>query len=182
VPLSWMTLGLDYQLWGMDPIGYHLTSLLLHAANAVLVYFLARRLLSATIDARPRPRTLTVAAAVAALLFAIHPLRVESVAWITERRDVLSGFFGLLTVLLYLRAVDRAEVRKRWYAASVASFGCALLSKAITMTIPALLLILNRYPMRRLGGDSGWTSQRARRVYRELTPFAILATATALLS
>ena len=182
VPLSWMTLGLDYELWGMDPIGYHLTSQLLHAANAVLVYFLARRLLSSSLDAGLRSTTITFAAAVAGLLFAIHPLRVESVVWITERRDVLSGFFGLLTVLLYLRAMDASETRKRWYAASVAAFICALFSKAIAITIPVVLLILNFYPMRRLGGRRGWRSQDARRVYFELTPFVLLATTIALLS
>src|SRR5687768_12877128 len=90
VPLTWMTLGLDFELWGMDPFGYHLANTVLHAANAVLVYVLARRLLPL---ARPAPGSetveLTVPCALAALAFAVHPLRVESVAWITERRDML---------------------------------------------------------------------------------------------
>src|SRR2546421_8049438 len=105
IPLTWMTLGMDYLLWGMNPVGYHLTSLLLHAANAVVFFFVVRRLLT---RALPSPSehgyALAVSSGVAALVFAIHPLRVESVVWVTERRDVLSGLFYLLTILLYLRA------------------------------------------------------------------------------
>jgi hypothetical protein len=110
-PLSWLTFSLDYWLWGMDPFGYHLTNILLHSANAVGFYFLASRLLvmaSPPSDALP----LKLAAGLAALLFAIHPLRVESVAWATERRDVLSGLFLLLTVLSYVKAVG-AETKPR---------------------------------------------------------------------
>src|SRR4029077_12245536 len=89
-PLSWITFSLDYLLWGMEPFGYHLTNLLLHSANAVLFYFVSRRLL--TIAAPVSSAVLTnLAAGFSALIFAIHPLRVESVAWATERRDVLSG-------------------------------------------------------------------------------------------
>lgn len=108
IPLTWMTLGLDYLLWGMNPFGYHLTSLLLHAANAVVFFFVVRRILTLALPSpSERRHALAVAAGVAALLFAIHPLRVESVAWVTERRDVLSGLFYLLTILMYLRACER---------------------------------------------------------------------------
>src|SRR5262245_7519230 len=83
-PLSWMTLGLDYVVWGMRPAGYHVTSLVLHVVAAVLVYFIARRVLAAALPMVADDSTqLAVAAAVAALLFAVHPLRVESVAWVT---------------------------------------------------------------------------------------------------
>ena len=85
IPLTWMTFGLDYLLWGMKPFGYHLANLLLHTANAVVFYFLARRLLGVALP-RPGDRGqagLTLAAGGAALLFALHPLRVESVAWAT---------------------------------------------------------------------------------------------------
>src|ERR1051325_8616141 len=124
VPLSWMTLGLDYELWGMNAAGYHLTNLLLHVANAVAIYFVARRLIGlARPEARERrPRTVSLAAAFAALFYAIHPLRVESVAWATERRDVLSGFIYALCVLAYLRAVDQGNQRRRWYMVSLAGF------------------------------------------------------------
>lgn len=183
VPLSWMTLGLDYQLWGMNPAGYHATNLLLHSANAVLVYFLARRLLVlATPDLDAPADRVTGAAVLAALFFAVHPLRVESVAWITERRDVLSLFFYLLGILAYLRSVQGAGARRRWYAVALAAFVCALLSKATSVTLPGVLLMLNVYPLRRLGGPAGWWSNASRRIYAGVLPFAVLSVATAALS
>jgi len=117
IPLTWLTLGLNYTLGGMTPWGYHLGNVLIHALNAGLLFFVARRLLN--VAAVPAPAgapgeaghgtsagagTLAVSlgATAAALLWAVHPLRVESVAWITERRDVLCGFFYLLAVLAYL--------------------------------------------------------------------------------
>ena len=155
-----MTLGLDYGVWGMNPAGYHLTSLVLHAANAVVVYALSRRLLALSMSGSlvDSSRWLTVGAAFAALVFAVHPLRVESVAWATERRDVLSGFFYLSSLLAYLRWRD-SNSRRRTYWIALALFACALLSKATSMSLPAVLLILNVYPLRRLGWSSGWWSE-----------------------
>jgi Tfp pilus assembly protein PilF len=174
MPLTWMTFGLDYLLWGLQPFGYHLTSLLLHAANAVVLYFVALRILSVAL---PAPgdlghRRLAVSAVFAALLFALHPLRVESVAWATERRDVLSGLFYLLTILVYLRACERGRGRP-W--AAVGLFACALLSKAMAVSLPVVLLILDVYPLRRLGGARGWWGESARRIYLEKSPFVLLA-------
>src|SRR5256712_3914638 len=178
IPLTWMTLGLDYLLWGMNPVGYHLTSLLLHAANAVVFFFVVHRILTLAL---PNPSengdALAVSAGVAALVFAIHPLRVESVAWATERRDVLSGLFYLLTILLYLRASERGERGRGWYWGTVGLFACALLSKAMAVSVPVVLLILDVYPLRRLGGSTGWWSEPARRVYVEKIPFVLLAAA-----
>src|SRR5437870_975953 len=178
IPLTWMTLGLDYLLWGMNPVGYHLTNLLLHAANAVVFFFVVRRLLT---RALPSPSehgyALAVSSGVAALVFAIHPLRVESVAWVTERRDVLSGLFYLVAILLYLRACERGARGRGWYWLSVAVFGCALLSKSMVVNLPIVLLILDVYPLRRLGGAVGWWSEPARRVYVEKIPFVLLAAA-----
>jgi Tfp pilus assembly protein PilF len=182
VPLSWMTLGLDYVLWGMNPAGYHLTNVLLHTANTVLLYVIARRLLTVVRSEGSNDRTIDLAAAFAALLFGIHPLRVESVVWITERRDVLSGLFYFLCVLFYLKSRDKIDNDRRWYWLAVIVFPFALLSKATAVTIPAVLLILDIYPLRRLGGDSGWWTDSARRVYIELTPFVLLAAATSALS
>src|SRR5437899_58399 len=178
IPLTWMTLGLDYLLWGMHPLGYHLTNLLLHAADAVVFVFVVRRLLT---RALPSPSehgyALAVSSGVAALVFAIHPLRVESVAWVTERRDVLSGLFYLVAILLYLRACERGARGRGWYWLSVAVFGCALLSKSMVVNLPIVLLILDVYPLRRLGGAVGWWSEPARRVYVEKIPFVLLAAA-----
>src|SRR5437016_5956927 len=178
IPLTWMTLGLDYLLWGMNPVGYHLTSLLLHAADAVVFFFIVRRLLTRALPSpSERGYALTVSAGVASLVFAIHPLRVESVAWATERRDVLSGLFYLLTILVYLRDCERGERGRGWFWLSVAVFVCALLSKSMVVNLPVVLLILDVYPLRRLGGALGWWSARARRVYVEKIPFVLLAAA-----
>ena len=178
IPLTWMTLGLDYLLWGMNPFGYHLTSLLLHAANAVVFFFVARQILTLALPSpSERGHALTVSTGVAVLVFAIHPLRVESVAWVTERRDVLSGLFYLLTILVYLRACERGERGRGWYWLSVAVFVCALLSKSMVVNLPVMLLILDVYPLRRLGGTIGWWSEPARRVYAEKIPFVLLVLA-----
>src|SRR5216117_3621169 len=180
IPLTWMTLGLDYLLWGMNPLGYHLTNLLLHAANAVVFFFVVRRLLTLALPSpSERGHALAVSAGVAALVFAIHPLRVESVAWVTERRDVLSGLFYLSAILLYLRACERGARGRGWYWLAVAVFGCALLSKSMVVNLPVVLLILDVYPLRRLGGAIGWWSEPARRIYVEKIPFVLLAAAAA---
>src|SRR5881396_2679307 len=179
IPLTWMTFGLDYLLWGMNPVGYHLTNLLLHAANAAVFYLVARRILGLALPG-PAQRGnvgLAASAAFAALLFAIHPLRVESVAWATERRDVLSGLFYLLALLVYLRAGEQGERGRSGYWASVGLFVCALLSKSMAVSLPVVLLILDVYPLRRLGGARGWWGEPARRIYLEKIPFVLLALA-----
>src|SRR5438132_3757483 len=178
IPLTWMTLGLDYLLWGMNPVGYHLTNLLLHAANAVVFFVVVRRLLTRALPSpSERGHALVISAGVAALVFGIHPLRVESVAWATERRDVLSGLFYLVAILMYLRACERGARGRGSYWLSVVVFVCALLSKSMVVNLPVVLLILDIYPLRRLGGSIGWWSEEARRVYGEKVPFAFLAAA-----
>src|SRR5712692_9506052 len=144
IPLTWLSFGINYALGGLNPWGYHLLNLLLHSANAALFYVVARRLLAAGIEgASPPTWRLTAGAAFAALVFGVHPLRAESVAWVTERRDVLCGFFYLLAALAYLRGVDGGQrLAARWQAVSLAAFGAALLSKAIAMTLPLTLLLL----------------------------------------
>lgn len=174
-PLSWVTLGLDYFFWGMNPFGYHLTSLMLHAATAVVFFYLVRHLLDLATGSAGEPMAVWVGAAVSALLFALHPLRVESVAWATERRDVLSALFYTLTILVYLYAWRAVKLRGRWYWVALALFLCAVLSKSITVTLPVILLILDIYPLRRLGGNNGWWSETARMVYWEKLPFAVLS-------
>ncbi len=138
-PLSWASLALDYQLFGAQAWAFHLTSALIHAANAALFFLVARELLN---KARPDDKdgALTPAALFAALVFALHPLRVESVAWASERRDVLCGFFYLSSVLLYIRG--RAK-------AALFAFAAALLSKGMAVTLPLTLLALDYYPLKR---------------------------------
>src|SRR5438046_1755245 len=177
-PLTWMTLGLDHVLWGMNPLGYHLTSLLLQVANAVIFYVVVLQILTLALPRlADRGRALGASAGFAALVFAIHPQRVESVVWATERRDVLSGLFYLVTILVYLRAYAREAPGRRSYWLSVALFAFALLSKSMVVNLPVVLLILDVYPLRRLGGSLGWWSEPARRVYVEKIPFVLLAAA-----
>ena len=184
IPLTWMTFGLDYLLWGMKPVGYHVTSLLLHATSAVAFYFVAFRILRIALPASVErgQATLALSAGFAALLFALHPLRVESVAWATERRDVLSGLFYLLTILVYLRARERGERGNGWYWESLGLFACALLSKSMAVSLPVVLLILDVYPLGRLGGSIGWWGEHARRAYIEKIPFVLLAVAASVIA
>lgn len=126
-------------------------------------------------------RALEWGALAAALVFAIHPLRVESVAWVTERRDVTSGLWLVLTVLAYLKAAAAIGARRRWWlAASVAAYALAAASKAIVMTLPAVLVLLDVYPLGRLGPRwRDWVAPRARGIWLEKIPYALLALGTA---
>jgi tetratricopeptide (TPR) repeat protein len=157
-PLSWLTHGVVYALWGMDPRGYHLVNLLFHCANAVLVYWLALALLETH---RPglsgNDAGAHVAAAAGALIFAVHPLRVEAVAWATERQEVLCAFWLLLSVLAYLRMQRAAAGRawRTWYLASLACFALSLLSKAAGLMLPFVLVVLDAYPLRRFARSAG---------------------------
>jgi tetratricopeptide (TPR) repeat protein len=179
LPLGWLISGLDYALWGMQPLGYHLTSLVFHMLNAVLFYFVAARLLrlgwqdvQQTDDA-----ALSLAAAFAALLFALHPLRVESVAWLSAQHDLLAGSFYLLAVLCYLRAGEDRE-RRPWLACCAVMFVCSLLSKINALTFPFTLLILDLYPLRRLPGQARqWLLPQYRRIWLEKVPFLAAAVA-----
>ncbi|HEY9228349.1 MAG TPA: tetratricopeptide repeat protein, partial [Gemmatimonadaceae bacterium] len=186
-PLTWMSWGFDYLVWGLNPVGYHLGNLVLHALNAALVAVVAMRLLVASQPERRESAMDWLFGVAAGLLFGLHPLRVESVAWATERRDVLSTCFFLLAILVYLQYASRASQtgdasRLPKLGAAVGLFACALLSKAITVTLPAVLLILDIYPLRRLGGNRGWWNRETRHVYLEKIPFAILAAGSALLA
>jgi protein O-mannosyl-transferase len=180
VPVTWMTLGLDYLVWEMNPAGYHLSNVLLHSANAAVFYLIALRLLRAAMPLAVASDALAwrLSAAFAALLFAVHPLRAEPVAWVTERRDVLSGLFYLVAIWAYLREAEVAGPRslrmQRWYWVSLGCFVLALLSKAITVTLPVVLVVLDVYPLRRLGPEAGgWWSPRARRRWVEKVPFVL---------
>jgi protein O-mannosyl-transferase len=148
MPLTWLSYAVDFALWGLEPRGFHLTNLLLHGLNAVLVVLLAEKLMrAAALELNPSIRR--AGAVLAALLFALHPLRVESVAWITERRDVLSCSFLLLTVLAYLRYVEADARRALWMSLTLVLYVLSLLSKAWGITLPAALLLLDLLVLRR---------------------------------
>ena len=125
-PLVYTTFWLEHKLWGFAPAGYHIVNVLLHLVNTLLLWHLLRRLV-------------VPGAWVVAAVFAVHPLHVESVAWIIERKDVLSGLFYLAAVLAWMRFVE--QPRRRWYAGSLVLYAAALLSKSIAITLPAALLV-----------------------------------------
>ena len=146
MPLCWLSAALDHALWGMNPQGYHFTNVLWHAVNALLFYAVSLELFSRYAPTKRSPtenQGLYVASACAALFFAVHPLRVESVAWVTERRDVMSGFFALLCVWFYLRE----RTLGTW-----TSFAASLLCKPSAVPLPVVLLILDVFPLKRLLG------------------------------
>lgn len=181
-PLAWLTLGFDYTLWGMEPFGYHLTNLVIHALNAVLVYWLGIRLMSPGLSGVSGKDTrLLLAAGFSALFFALHPLRVESVAWVTERRDVLSCFFCLLTVIFYLKArADSSGVWNRYMTAAFMAYILSLLSKAVGMTFPVVFIILDIYPLKRLPANPRrWFNPQFRGIWLEKLPFLAAALVSA---
>ena len=149
-PLAFLSYAFDFLLWGLDARGYHLTNALLHALCAALVCLAARRLLAlASPPAEGDPEeALDAAALFAALVFALHPLRVESVAWIAERRDALCGVLWLGALLAYLRAREPgAAPRSRLPVLGL--FAAACLAKGIAVTLPLVLLLLDVWPLRR---------------------------------
>lgn len=150
-PLSWMSFAIEFEMWGLNPERMHLVNLLIHGLNAVLFARLATRLLawSSGVRAGAESTWAWIGGACAALFFALHPLRVESVAWATERRDVLSTLFLLSTVLCWLRTKDASPGRALWWIATLMFYGLSLLSKAWGMTLPALIVLLELYPLRR---------------------------------
>jgi Flp pilus assembly protein TadD len=166
-PLTWLSHALDWQLYGAFPGGHHFTNVLFHTANVALLFGLLRNLTS----------TLWRSAFVAAL-FAWHPLRVESVAWISERKDVLSTFFGLLCIYCYARYAKsfRADVVKEkvfgWYAAGFCFFSLSLLSKPMLVTLPFLLLLLDFWP---LGRVDKIRNRKNFWLLAEKTPFLLLS-------
>ncbi len=177
-PLTWLSYTLDWTLWQREWFGYHFTSVMLHALAAVAFYAVMRRLLIASRgnSADRLSARVVVSALFAAALFAVHPLRVESVAWLAERRDVLAGSLYVLAVACYLRYAGKrtsadyfAPVTTgfAWYAAALVLCALSLLAKASAITLPVVLLILDRYPLRRKGA----------RIWVEKAPFALLALA-----
>ena len=178
-PLAWLTFALDYLVWGMNPFGYHLTNILLHAANAALFYKVALCFASRPTVGPSADRSLSpgILAALAAILFSVHPLRVESVAWVTERKDVLSAFFYLWAVYAYLRQhLAGRPSGMGWKITCWVAFALALLAKSMVITLPAVLIILDFYPLRRLPGDvRQWFGASHRRVWLEKLPFLVPA-------
>ncbi|MFC1567412.1 tetratricopeptide repeat protein [Thermodesulfobacteriota bacterium] len=136
-PLTWLSHMLDCQLYGLNPLGHHWTSLQLHLANTLLLFFILQQMTGA----------LWRSAFVAAL-FAIHPLHVESVAWVAERKDVLSTFFGMLTIIAYHRYVKQKGLYN--YLIILLLYSLGLMAKPMLVTLPFVLLLLDFWPLKRL--------------------------------
>jgi tetratricopeptide (TPR) repeat protein len=164
-PLTWLSHMLDCSLYGLKPAGHHLTNLFLHTANSMLVFLFLAKMTG-----------VVGRSAVVAALFALHPLHVESVAWIAERKDVLSAFFGLLTLLAYAKYSERLKLQRdwakaadsramplwrkfkaspaAWYFLTLAFFACGLMSKPMLVTWPFVLLLLDFWPLGRFAAAS----------------------------
>lgn len=152
-PLTWLSHMVDVSLFGLEPAGHHWVSVLLHAANTVLVFCLLRELTAATWKS-----------ACVAGLFGLHPLRVESVAWISERKDVLCAFFFLATLIAWTRFVRTKRIE--WKLAAVGLCALALLAKPMAVTLPAVLLLLDVWPFAR---NEAWKP-----LFVEKLPFFVL--------
>ncbi len=135
-PLLWLSFMFDYQLYGLNPGGYHLTNLILHILSTLLLFWLFHRMTGAVWKS-----------AFVAAFFALHPLHVESVAWISERKDVLSAFFWMLTLCLYVYYTEKPVIKR--YLLVVFSFVCALMSKPMVVTLPVIMMLLDYWPLNR---------------------------------
>jgi len=182
-PLAWMILELEYLLAGLIPRGYHLASIGLHAAVVVALFALIVAVLRRSdwpvSQVAPRESHLQLAAALAAALFAVHPLRVEVVAWASCQPYLPCALFSILTILAYLRThdepADAAGGRRRaWSMVTLTLFAAALLSKAVAVTLPLVLVAIDVYPLRRLRAHRDMRRQVVA-ILGEKLPFLALA-------
>lgn len=163
-PLTWLSHILDFSLYGLDPVGHHVTNVLLHAASALVLFLVLRRWTGRQ-----------GASAFVAAAFALHPLHVESVAWAAERKDVLSTLLGFLSLRAWIEW--KLERRLAWYAASLALFVLALTAKPMLVSLPVVLVLLDVFPLGR-----SRTPGRFRDLALEKLPFFALAAASCLLT
>jgi len=167
-PVTWISHMADCQLYGLDPAGHHITNLLLHIANALLLLTVLRQATG----------NLWASAFVAAA-FALHPMHVESVAWVSERKDVLSTFFWYLTILSYLWYVRRPTLSR--YIITILLFALGLMSKQMLVTLPLALLLLDYWPLRRFTLEkSGTNLSQIRRCTLEKVPLLLLSIAASI--
>jgi len=187
-PVTWISYACDYYIWGMKPFGYHLTSIIFHALNSLLVVLLAVRLMECAKSLKTGNDEssvlggsgILIAGGVAGVLFGLHPLHVESVAWISDRKDLLCAFFFLLSLLCYLKyvaciqsagsLVGTARQYSRWYVACLGLFLLALASKGVAVTLTPVLLVLDYYPFARFR-----SFKDARAAFVEKIPFLLLS-------
>lgn len=158
-PLTWISLMLDYQIYGSNAGGFHVTNLIFHVLSTLLLFWLMNRMTGAVWKS-----------AFVAAFFALHPLHVESVAWVAERKDVLSAFWGMLTLCFYVRYSEKPDLKR--YLLVLIFFLCALMSKAMAVTLPVIMILLDYWPLNRFNARKGnvilWQ-------IKEKTPFLILS-------
>jgi cytochrome c-type biogenesis protein CcmH/NrfG len=183
-PVTSLSFVLDHHFFGTNPGVEHVVNVLFHAANAALLFLVLQRMTH-----------FAWRSAMVAALFAWHPLRVESVAWISERKDVLSGFFFLLTLLMYAQYVEKSKVQsprsKVFFGLSLGFFALGLMSKPMLVTLPVILLLLDFWPLKRVAGDE-WRVTRfglpvpqpstLNRLLFEKTPFLALSVASSIVT
>lgn len=182
-PLTWLSYWADWAIWKREYSGYHVTSVLFHAATAVLVYLLTARFMTIALSGptnehTPANRTSLVpmVAAFCAALFAIHPLRVESVAWLAERRDVLAGFFFVGSIAAYVRGCSLragARIAPAWYLCALLCQVFSLLARAGAVSLPLVLVVLDFFPLRRKSDIT--LPRRFALLLLEKTPFLVLS-------
>lgn len=143
-PLTFLSLAIDYSIWGNNPAGYHLTNILLHSANTVFVFFTVLFLMR---ERSHDKKKLLVTSFSAALIFSIHPMSAESVVWVTERKDVLCAFFYLLAIIAYIQYINFKS--KSSYIYSILFFMLAIMSKPMAVSIPLVMLLVDYYPFER---------------------------------
>jgi len=172
-PLTWLSHALDYQLFALNPAGHHLDSVVIHALNAVILFLLLEWMTK-----RVGPSVLV------AVLFAVHPLNVESVAWVAERKNVLSTLFFLLAAAAYVRYARQPEWRR--YALVATLFAAGLMAKPMIITLPFVLLLLDYWPLGRMPGSDpsvvGAPQSTASRLLLEKIPLLALSAASALIT
>ena len=165
-PLTWVSYMLDFELWGMKPGGYHLTNLLLHLASTVVLFLALKRMTRAHWPS-----------ALVAALFALHPLHVETVAWISERKGALSSLFWMLALWAYARYAKQPAPSR--YALAALCFIGGLMSKSMVVTLPAVFLLLDFWPLRRIKGltpaESGIPQRTLGQIALEKAPLFLLS-------
>jgi tetratricopeptide (TPR) repeat protein len=163
-PLTWLSHMLDCELFGLNPAGHHLSNLFFHIANTLLLFWVLKRMTGAIWQS-----------AFVAAAFALHPLHVESVAWVAERKDVLSGFFWMLTMACYLRYTEQPCIRR--YLLVFLVFALGLMAKPMLVTLPFVLLLLDYWPLDRVRWGRQFSShgQSAWRLIIEKVPLFVLS-------
>lgn len=167
-PLTWLSLMLDYQLYGLNAGGYHVTNVILHVLSVLLLFLLLHRMTGAVWKS-----------AFVAAVFAIHPLRVESVAWVAERKDVLSAFFWMLTLCVYVYYCQKPVFQR--YLLVMLCFSCGLMSKSIVVTLPVVMMMLDYWPLNRMASQNREKSgEKKNKIFplwqwKEKIPFFLLS-------